>query len=127
MAFFDVALVKIEILFAETRLCGAHLQVGVAFENAFLLTIGGELPDWNARRYARIAILAMGAIQMVATAPKTHFRQVCIDMHIHGLARVEKQGRGLFLGQIAAGVGLSGIELQTRQLGHDQPSDSAFE
>src|SRR5690242_6402763 len=43
-------------------------------------------------------------------------------MHIHGLARVEEQGRGLLVGQITARVRLSGIELQTRQLGHDQPS-----
>jgi hypothetical protein len=64
----------------------------------------------------------MGPVKMIAAATKTHFRQVCIDMHIHGLARVEEQGRGLLLGQITARVGLSGIKLQTRQLGHDQPS-----
>jgi hypothetical protein len=64
----------------------------------------------------------MWPVKMIATATKTHFRQICIDMHIHGLARVEKQGRGLFIWQIAARVGLSGIELQARQLGHDQPS-----
>lgn len=43
MTLFDIALVKVEILFAEAWFCRAYLQVGIAFENALLLTVGGEL------------------------------------------------------------------------------------
>jgi hypothetical protein len=44
----------------------------------------------------------MGAIQVVAAATKAHFRQVGVDVHIHGLAGVEEQRGRLLLGQIAA-------------------------
>ncbi|MCY1181458.1 hypothetical protein D9M73_219610 [compost metagenome] len=122
MTLFDIALVEVEVFFVEAGLGWTYLQIHVALEDAFLLPVGRELSHGNARRNAGIAILAMRPIEMIATATKPHLRQVCIDMHIHGLARVEEQGCGLLLRQITARVRLSGIELQSRQLGHDQPS-----
>jgi len=66
----------------------------------------------------------MGSIKVVATAAKAHFGQVGIDLHIHRLAGIEEQRGGLFVGQVAANVRLSGIKLQARQLGHDWPSEN---
>ena len=71
---------------------------------------------------AGIALEALRAIEMVATAPKTHLGQIGINLHIHRLTGVEEQRGGLFVRQVAASVRLSGIKLQTRQLGHDEPS-----
>lgn len=119
MALFDVALVQVEVFFGELRLGRADLKVGVALENALLLAIGQKLRHRNARRDAGVAMLAVGPVKVVAATTKAHFRQVCVDMHIHGLARIEEQRRGLLLRQVTARVGLSGIELQTRQLGHE--------
>jgi hypothetical protein len=102
------------------------LNVGIAFEDAFLLAVGDKPCRRNARRHAGIAVLAMGAIQVIATAPESHFRQVGIDVHIHRLTWIEKQRRRLFFGQVAARMGLSGIKLQSRQLSHDQPSGSTY-
>ena len=73
MPLFDVTLIKVEVLFAESRFDGLHLQVGVTLENTLLLTIGHKQRHRNTRWGAGIAIQAMGAIEMIATAPKTHF------------------------------------------------------
>src|SRR3979490_2247336 len=127
MPLLNVALIEIEVLFAVGGCCRSDLQIGIAFEDAFLLTVGLKLIHGNARRHASIAILAMRAVEMVATASKAHFRQVSVDINVHGLARVEEQRRSLFGGQVAARVGLSGIKLQSRQLGHGQPSRYALD
>jgi len=60
----------------------------------------------------------MRAIEVVAAAAKAHFREFGVDQHVHGLTGVEKQGGGLFFGQIAARMRLGGVELQAGQLGH---------
>nr|GFB95709.1 hypothetical protein [Tanacetum cinerariifolium] len=102
VALLDVALVEIEILFAEMRFDAGHFQVDVALENTFLLAIRHEQPDRNSRRHAGTAILAVRTVQMIATAAKPHVREIGIDLNIHRLAGVEKQRCGLFLGQAAS-------------------------
>ncbi len=120
MALLDVALIKIEILLSEHRLGAAHLNVGIALQNALLLSVRYEQVHGDARGHASAAVLAVRAIKMIAAAAKAHVRQVRIDLYVHWLAGVQEQGRRLLLGQVTAGVGLSGIKLQPCQLCHDR-------
>src|SRR5690606_4186517 len=102
MALFDVARIEAVDLFVEMRRGAGDLQVRVALEDPPLLAIGGEALDRNAGGNARIAVLAMGAVQVIAAAPETHFRQLGVHARIHGLAGVQKERSGLLTGQVAA-------------------------
>ncbi|MNM72005.1 hypothetical protein D3C81_836890 [compost metagenome] len=110
----------------ECRAGSGDREVGIALEDAFLLAIRQKARSRDPCRHTGIAVLAVRAIQVIAAAPKAHFRQVCVDIYIHRLARVEKQRGGLLVWQVAAGMGLSGIKLQPRQLCHDQPLGRCF-
>src|SRR5690606_21289211 len=115
MPLLDVVRVKRVILLAEAGTHAGHRQVGITLQDAPLLSIEADAFGWNARWNAGCAALAMRAIKMIAAAPETHFRQFRIDLHIHRLAGVEKQGRRLFARQIAAGVRLGCVEPEASQ------------
>jgi hypothetical protein len=56
---------------------------------------------------------------MIATAAKAERGQSGINVRIHWLAGIQKQGGGLLVVQIAAWMWLSGVELEMGQLGHE--------
>src|SRR5690606_995674 len=103
----------------EMRRGAGDLQVRVALEDPPLLASGGEALDRSAGGNARIAVLPMGAEQVSAAAPATHFRPLGVHARIHGLAGVQKERSGLLTGQVAAWMWLSGVKLQASQLGHE--------
>src|SRR3546814_18162474 len=51
------------------------LQIGIAVETAPLTTIGAELVDIDAHRYAPRAVATMGAIGVITAAPNAEFEQ----------------------------------------------------
>src|SRR3989344_643902 len=122
----NVAHVQRVILFGKYRAHQANLNVLITLKNAPLLAIRAELRGRDARWDAGGATLAVRAIEVVAAATKAHFRKLSINIRIHGLAWVEEQGCRLLIGQIAAGVRLSGIKLQAGQLSHDRLSGSVL-
>jgi len=115
VAFLDVVRIERIQLFAERRADAADLQVGVALEDTLLLAAEFRCIHRDAGRNAGRAALAVGAIQMVPAATKAHLRKLRIHLHVHWLAWIEEQGGGLFVGQVAASVGLGGVELEASQ------------
>ncbi|MNE42392.1 hypothetical protein D3C80_1365150 [compost metagenome] len=118
VALLDVAHVQRVVLLGEGRAPLEYFEVAVAFDDALLLAVGLERGDRNARGDAGSAVLAVGAVEMFAATPEADLGKRGIKLGVHGLARIEEQRGGLFLGQVAAWMRLCGVELEAGQFGH---------
>jgi len=57
----------------------------------------------------------VGAVEVIAATPEAHLGEFRVHLRVHRLARVEEQRGCLFIGQIAARMGLCGVELEASQ------------
>jgi hypothetical protein len=115
MPLFDIGCIQ-RVVFLGKR--GADIfdgKVRVALQYSFLLAVEFDTSGRDTGRYACRAALAVGTVQVVTAATKSHFGEFGINLYIHGLARVEKQRGGLFVRQITARMWLGGVELETSQ------------
>src|SRR5690606_41645950 len=114
----NIAGMQLVELLGYGRAPPGHLQVAVALENPLLLAVRHEVGGRYARRYTGAALGAVGAIQVLATAPETQLGQLAVGLRVQRLLRVEEQCHRLLVAQAAAGVRLGRIEFQVRQVSH---------
>jgi hypothetical protein len=112
MARLYVALVELEGRIVAHIVSGVYCQILVAVPCTPLASLGLKQIHWNARRNTGVAMCAMRAIDVAAAAPKAQLREVAIEFLVNRLARIDKQGGGFLVLQIAAAMGVGGVHLE---------------
>src|SRR3546814_9384474 len=80
------------------------LQIGIAVETATLTTIGAELVDIDAHRYAARAVAAMGALGVITAAPKAEFEQPFVVRGAQASFRIDECTARKQAGQVTKGM-----------------------
>jgi hypothetical protein len=88
-------------------------QVLVFFESAFLAPVGLEFIAQHAHGNASLAAIAIGPVGEESTSPEASIDQFRVNVVLNEVARGGYLRTGFPIVQIAAGVGRSGIKLQS--------------
>jgi hypothetical protein len=111
----DIAVVKVKCLVVVDVICAYYPQVLIALQDSSLPAPGCEFSYRDASGNAGIAMRAVRSIDMIAAAAETQYRKFTVEFLVDRLSRIDEQGSGFLVIQVAAAVGVGSVYLEIPQ------------